>query len=36
MAWREALAILDRLRHPLANKVRARLRDLDRDLMQQI
>ena len=29
MAWREALAILDRLRHPLADKVRARLRDLD-------
>ena len=27
-AWREAVAILDRLPHPLANDVRARLRDL--------
>ena len=28
-AWREAVAILDRLPHPLADEVRARLRDLD-------
>jgi DNA-binding SARP family transcriptional activator/tetratricopeptide (TPR) repeat protein len=27
-AWREAVAILDRLPHPLADEVRARLRDL--------
>ncbi len=27
-AWREAVAILDRLRHPLADDVRIRLRDL--------
>jgi tetratricopeptide (TPR) repeat protein len=35
-AWSESVAILDRLRHPFADKVRARLRDLDADLMQQI
>ncbi len=29
-AWREAVAILDRLPHPLADEVRGRLRDLDR------
>jgi len=29
-AWREAVAILDRLPHPLADEVRVRLRDLDR------
>jgi len=29
-AWREAVAILDRLPHPLADQVRVRLRDLDR------
>ena len=28
-AWRESVAILDRLPHPLADEVRARLRDLD-------
>ncbi len=28
-AWREAVAILDRLPHPLADEVRARLRDLE-------
>jgi tetratricopeptide (TPR) repeat protein len=31
-AWREAIAILDRLPHPLADEVRARLRDLPGDL----
>jgi DNA-binding SARP family transcriptional activator/tetratricopeptide (TPR) repeat protein len=30
-AWREAVAILDRLPHPLADEVRARLRDLPAD-----
>ena len=30
-AWREAVAILDRLPHPLADEVRARLRDLGED-----
>jgi DNA-binding SARP family transcriptional activator/tetratricopeptide (TPR) repeat protein len=32
VAWREAVAILDRLPHALADEVRARLRDLERDL----
>ena len=30
-AWREAIAILDRLPHPLADEIRARLRDLQAD-----
>ncbi|MGH3197910.1 MAG: AfsR/SARP family transcriptional regulator [Streptosporangiaceae bacterium] len=30
-AWREAVAILDRLPHPLADEVRGRLRDLQAD-----
>ena len=30
-AWHEAIAILDRLPHPLADEVRARLRDLQAD-----
>ena len=29
-AWREAVAVLDRLPHPLADEVRVRLGDLDR------
>jgi tetratricopeptide (TPR) repeat protein len=35
MAWHEAIETLDPLRHPLADKVRARLNDLDADAVQR-
>ena len=34
-AWSQAIAILDRIRHPLADEVRARLRHLEADLIRQ-
>ncbi len=34
-AWCQAIAILDRLRHPLADEVRVRLRHLEADLIHQ-
>ncbi len=35
VAWREAVTILDRLPHALADEIRARLRDLEQDLETQ-
>jgi DNA-binding SARP family transcriptional activator/Tfp pilus assembly protein PilF len=35
-AWREAIAILDRLPHPLADEVRFRLRDLQGDVLPEV